>query len=97
MPQVKYTPLAIRDLERLRDFLSTKSPSAARRAAEKIIKSIQILKVQPQIGRPVPEMPEEYRDWVIDFGDSGYVARYHFNGGDVTVLAIRHQKEVCWL
>ena len=71
MPQVKYTPLAIRDLERLREFLRTKSPSAARSAAEKIIKSIQILKAQPQIGRPVPEMPEEYRDWVIDFGDSG--------------------------
>jgi len=51
--------------------LRTKSPSAARSAAEKIIKSIQILKAQPQIGRPVPEMPEEYRDWVIDFGDSG--------------------------
>ncbi len=97
MPQVKYTPSAIRDLERLRQFLRTKSPSSARRAAEKIIKAIHILKVQPQIGRPIPEMPEEYRDWAIDFGDSGYVARYYFDGNDVTVLAIRHQKEVCWL
>jgi plasmid stabilization system protein ParE len=31
---------------------------------------------------------------MIDFGDSGYVARYHFDGEVVTILAVRHQKEV---
>ncbi len=24
-------------------------------------------------------MPPEYREWLIDFGDSGYVARYRFD------------------
>lgn len=93
MPQVKYAPGAIRDLQRLREFLRLKNPTAAKRAGETIRKSVQILGLQPQIGRPIADMPVEYREWVIDFGDSGYVARYRFEEGNVIILAIRHQKE----
>jgi plasmid stabilization system protein ParE len=39
-------------------------------------------------------MDNEYRDWIIDFGDSGYVARYRLDSQFVSVLAVRHQKEV---
>ncbi|MBI5333249.1 MAG: type II toxin-antitoxin system RelE/ParE family toxin [Burkholderiales bacterium] len=94
MPQVRYAPAALRDLEQLRDFLRDKNPAAARRAAETILKAVQVLGRHPQIGRPVEDLPEEYREWVIDFGDSGYVARYRIDGDAVTVLAVRHQKEV---
>jgi len=94
MPQVKYAPGAIRDLQRLREFLRPKNPIAARRAAETIMKAVQVLGHQPRIGRPVDDMPDEYREWMIDFGDSGYVALYRFDGDAVTILAVRHQKEV---
>nr|WP_256262626.1 type II toxin-antitoxin system RelE/ParE family toxin [Pseudomonas gingeri] len=30
---------------------------------------------------------------MIDFGDSGYVARYRIDLDTVTVLTVRHQKE----
>ena len=30
---------------------------------------------------------------LIDFGDSGYVALYRHTGGQVSVLALRHQRE----
>lgn len=89
-----YAPGAIRDLQRLREFLRPKNPVAAKRAADTIIKALQVLGIQPQIGRPVEDMPDQYREWMIDFGDSGYVARYRFDGEAVTVLAVRHQKEV---
>lgn len=49
---------------------------------------------QPGIGRLIEGMPDEFREWIIDFGDSGYVARYRLDPGDVTILAVRHQKEV---
>ena len=88
-----YAPGAIFDLQRLREFLRPKNPVAARRAADTIIKAVQVLALQPQIGRPVEDMPPEYREWLIDFGDSGYVARYRFEGETVTILAVRHQKE----
>jgi plasmid stabilization system protein ParE len=38
-------------------------------------------------------MPNEFRDWVIDFGESGYVARYRVDAATVIILAVRHQKE----
>jgi plasmid stabilization system protein ParE len=94
MAQVIYAPSAIRDLQRLREFLRPKNPVAAKRSADTIISALQVLGIQPQIGRPVEDMPDQYREWMIDFGDSGYVARYRFDGRAVTILAVRHQKEV---
>jgi plasmid stabilization system protein ParE len=93
MPQVRIAPAALRDLERLREFLGTKNPSAAKRAAAAIMKSIQLLGLQPQIGRPIEDMNAEFRELPIEFGDTGYIASYHYAGDTVTVLAIRHQKE----
>ncbi|MHB9101386.1 MAG: type II toxin-antitoxin system RelE/ParE family toxin, partial [Sulfuricella sp.] len=69
------------------------NPTAAKRAGETIIKAVQTLGQQPQIGRPVEDMPPEYREWPIDFGDSGYIALYRYEGDLVTVLAVRHQRE----
>lgn len=94
MPQVTYAAAAVRDLERLRDFLRPKNPAAARRAGEAIVKALRVLALQPRLGRPIEDMPEEFRDWIIDFGDSGYVARYRYDENVVTILAVRHQKEV---
>jgi plasmid stabilization system protein ParE len=36
---------------------------------------------------------EAFRDWIIDFGDSGYVVRYRITNDGVMILAVRHQKE----
>lgn len=93
MPQVRFTPAAVKDLQRLREFLRSKNASAAKRASAAIIKSIQRLAQHPELGRPAEEMDVEYRELLIDFGGSGYVALYHFEQDNVTVLAIRHQKE----
>lgn len=96
MPQVKFSPAALRDLERLREFLRPKNPAAARRAAAAIIKTVQLLGQHPLMGRPAADFEPEYRELVIDFGDSGYVALYRYDGETVLVLAIRHGKEVSY-
>lgn len=94
MPQVTFAPSALKDLKRLRKFLRTKSPAAAKRAATAITKAVQMLERHPQGGRLADEMEPDYRELLIDFGDSGYVALYRYDGGEiVTVLALRHQKE----
>lgn len=93
MPQVIFTPRAIRDLPSLRDFLRPKSAGAARRAGEVIRQGVKILGAHPRLGRMVDDLPEEYREWLIDFGDSGYVVRYRVDEAAVTILTIRHQKE----
>src|SRR5574338_700779 len=67
MPQVRFAPGALRDLQRLREFLRPKNPAAARRAGEAIRSSIRLLGQQPHIGRPVEDMPIEYREWLSAF------------------------------
>ena len=102
MPQVKFAPAALRDLEKLREFLRPKNPAAAKRAAAVITMAVKVLGQHPQIGQPVEETdvdanaPEgsTYRELPIGFGDSGYVELYRHDGELVTVLALQHQKEV---
>jgi plasmid stabilization system protein ParE len=81
-------------LERCRYFLVGKNPEAAQQAAQVIAQHLQLLETAPAIGRLFPDVPE-WRELVIDFGDSGYVALYrHEPAHDaVYVLAFRHQKE----
>jgi plasmid stabilization system protein ParE len=93
MSKVRFAPAAIRDLQRLRDFLRLKNPDAARRAGEAIRKGVKVLGTHPNLGRLIEDLPEAFREWLIDFGDSGYVVRYRIDGDTVTILVIRHQRE----
>ncbi len=94
MPQLIWSPQALLDVQRLYRFLAPKNPDAARRAVAAIRQGVKVLALQPRIGRPVLDMDDEFRDWIIDFGDSGYVARYRLDTQHIIILAVRHQKEV---
>lgn len=93
MAQLIWTPPATGDAHRLYQFLAQKSPEAARRAIQAIRQGVQVLAKQPGIGRPAEEMPIEYREWIITFGDSGYVVLYRFDGSTAYLLAVLHQRE----
>ncbi|MEL7939470.1 type II toxin-antitoxin system RelE/ParE family toxin [Pseudomonas delhiensis] len=88
-----YAPAAIRDLECLREYLRSRSPDAARRAAQAIVQAPQALGNHPQMGRIIESLPVSFREWPIEFGDSGYVARYRIDNETIVILAIRHQRE----
>jgi len=94
MSRLIWSPAALLDVQRLHRFLAPKNPDAAKRAVRAIRQGVKVLEQQPGVGRPVEDMDDEFRDWIIDFGDSGYVARYRLDSQFVTVLAVRHQKEV---
>lgn len=95
MPQVKLSGRAQSDLSRLRGFLLEKDANAAKRAMLAIREALSQLRHSPLIGRPVEERAE-LRELVIDFGTRGYLAMYRFEPGldAVTILAIKHQREV---
>ena len=96
MPQLIWSPPAIYDVQRLYRFLAPKNPEAAKRAVKAIRAGVKILAHQPKAGRPVDEMPLEFREWFIGFGSEGYLARYHFSGGAVTILSVRHGREASY-
>ena len=93
MSRLIWSRQALLDVQRLYRFLAVKNIAAATRAIKSVRQGVRVLGYQPGIGRTVEDIPEEFREWLIDFGNSGYVARYRFNGETVTILAVRHQKE----
>ena len=93
MPRLIWSPQALRDVQRLYRFLAPKNMDAAKRAVGSIRKGIKVIELQPGIGRPIANMEPEYREWMIEFGASGYVAKYRLDGETAVVLAVRHQKE----
>ena len=93
MSRLNWSQPALLDVQRLYRFLAPKNLDAAKRAVKAIRQGVNVLGHQPSIGRPIEDMADEFRDWIIDFGDSGYVARYRIDVDAVTILAVRHQKE----
>lgn len=93
MPRLIWTPNALADVQRLYRWLLSKDGEAATRAVAAIRAGVKILAQSPRIGRPVEDMDAEYREKLIDFGNSGYVALYRLDGETVAILAVRHQKE----
>jgi plasmid stabilization system protein ParE len=93
MPPLKWTPQSLKDMARLHDFLSSKSPDAAMHAIKTIRQGLKLLDKHPEMGRPVEELPTEFREWVIEFGSGAYIALYRFDGKEVVILATRHGRE----
>lgn len=92
MPRLIWSPLALHDISRLHRFLKSKNREAASRAVKAIRQGVSLLAAHPEAGRPAEEMPSEFREWPIEFGNSGYVALYRYDR-EVVILAIRHGKE----
>ena len=93
MPHLIWTPPALADVQRRYQFLASKNADAARRAVKAIRSGVKILAHQPQIGRPIEDMDAEFREWLIDFGSSGYAVLYRFDADRISILTVRHQKE----
>ena len=93
MPRIIYTPAAVADLIRFAKFLSGKDENVAKRAISIIRSEIEKAAVLPDRYRPVPDLMH-FREIIIDFGSSGYVARFRYEtGGDLFIVRIKHQLE----
>ena len=93
MPRLIWSPPALLDVQRLYRFLAEKNIDAAKRAVKAIREGVKVVAQQPGTGRPVQDMEPQYREWLIDFGDSGYVALYRYDGQTAVIVAVRHQRE----
>jgi plasmid stabilization system protein ParE len=93
MPRLIWSPSAVRDVQRIHRFLAEKNMDAAQRVVKVIRSGVQVIAQHPEVGRPADEMDPEYREWMIGFGNSGYVVLYRYDGEDAVIVAVRHQKE----
>ena len=93
MPRLRWSQPALADVARLHEFLASRSGNAAERAVKAIRQGVKALGKHPEIGRPVEELPPEFREWVIEFVQGAYIALYHYDGKQVVILAVRHGRE----
>jgi plasmid stabilization system protein ParE len=93
MANLKWTPQALADVARLHGFLAENAPEAAVRAVKSIRAGVTILRDNPRIGHPVEDMDPGFHEWLIRFGQSGYLVLYRVDGETVVLLAIRHALE----
>jgi addiction module RelE/StbE family toxin len=89
---VSYSEQALRDFERLFEFLAQDDAVLAATVVSTIADAVSVLARHPEIGRLAEQ---GLRELIISRRRTGYVALYRYN--DVTdavlVLALRHQKE----
>jgi len=87
-----YTPEAIDDLQRLKEFIEVKNPIAARKAAINIKEGINKLIVFPKIGLPVRKAPDP--ETIRDLYILKYAVRYLIQNQAICILRIWHNKEI---
>lgn len=96
--RVRFTPDAEDDLVRLYEYILGRDAGdwiLAERALDALKNGIHILEISPFTCRKSNHGSPFLRELVIPFGASGYVALFEIDDEEtVTVLAVRHQREI---
>ena len=92
MARVEVTSTALRDLERLFDFLAAEDPVRAQEQVPNVRRAFELLTEHPLLGGPAEE---RRRELMLSRGRYGYIAKYRWMPGAevVLILAVRHQRE----
>jgi len=90
--KIQYSPEAIDDLVRLREFIAAKNPYAAKHVAQKLLSGIEKLKDFPEIGLSVQRSPEPEK--IRDLFITNYTVRYLIGQEAIFILRVWHGKEI---
>ncbi len=92
MARVEVSTRALRDLERLFDFVAETDPDRALARLKSIRVAFEVLTDHPLLGRVAED---GRRELVLSRGKYGYIAKYRWLPAEdvVLVLAVRHQRE----
>jgi plasmid stabilization system protein ParE len=88
--RIRWTRLALSDVERLADFVAGVDPARADAVERKLIEAPLALRTFPRRGSRLPEFtPRDVREFRVD----AYLLRYEVAGDNVFVLRIFHARE----
>lgn len=88
--RVLLLPSARNDLIRVSNFLADVAPNTALRAADVLDQALQSLGHFPE---RMPTNRRGGRDFIVPFGQAGYVIRYRIERSTVIVSRIFHTRE----
>lgn len=84
--RVRWTALALRDLEAIGDYIARDNPAAAAKLVTRILDQAEMLATHPHRGR-AGRVPDT-RELVIS--DTPFILPYRVRGEDVEILAAFH-------
>jgi len=90
--KIRYTPEAISDLARLREFIEIKNPVAAQRVSKELLLGIDKLRVFPKMGLQVLRAPQP--ELIRDLFIGNYTIRYLIAKEEIIILRLWHGKEI---
>ena len=92
MARVEVSTRALRDLERLFDFVAEADPVKALAQLSSVRAAFEVLSDHPLMGRVAED---GRRELVLSRGRYGYIAKYRWLPAEdiVLILAVRHQRE----
>ena len=92
MTKVVVSERALRDFQRIADFVEEGSAGAGAARIAAIVAALDVLSTSPQIGRPAPE---GHCELIIGRGARGYIALYAYLPREdvVVIAAVKGQRE----
>ena len=91
--KIKWSELALEDLEAIREYVSNDKPVAAERLAARLRRSVLRLVEQPQSGRPVPEFPgTALREVIVP----PYRIVYEAEAERIVIYRVWHGRRALW-
>lgn len=87
-----FSPVALEDLQRLYAFIADKNPAALKKAAERLIRSFQLLTEHPIAGYALEHLPG-IREFLVPFGKGNYIIRYRIYKEQISIAHLWHSRE----
>jgi toxin ParE1/3/4 len=87
--RILWSRRAIANLTALRDYIAEDGPASAATVAQRVLKTVELLAKQPQIGRP--GRIAGTRELVVP--DTPYVVPYRVRGDQLELIAVFHGRQ----
>ena len=84
--KLRWTRLALEDLNSAYEYISEENPSAAAKVSKKIKDAVKALRTYPNLGRP--GRVDDTRELVIP--GTPFIVAYHVGGKQVEILVVIH-------
>jgi toxin ParE1/3/4 len=89
--KIVWSPLAVERASEIVDYIAQDKPLAAKKWIQTVFSKVEQLRLNPEIGRIVPEINDLLFREII-YGN--YRIIYHIETKQISILTIRHGKQI---
>ena len=89
--KIVWSPLAVERASEIVDYIAQDKPLAAEKWIQKVFSKVDQLRLNPEMGRIVPEINNRlFRELIY----GNYRIIYHIETKQISILTIRHGKQI---